>query len=104
MKIPEPRRFSGPGKDKDQGKIRTMAHSIDGMKMFENTYCYMVLPQLREEMRDTMACTQKVEPKTHTVKPWKSSEKTKSQETNLLETYEHNSNHQDIRKTFTRSS
>jgi len=74
------------------------------MKMFENTYGYMVLPQLGEEMLDTMASTQKVEPKTYTDKPWKSSEKTTSQETNRLDTYGSDSNHQDIRRSFTRSS
>jgi len=80
------------------------AHSIDGIKMFENTYCYMVLPQLREETRDTRASTQKVEPKTHTDKPWKSAEKTTSQDTNLLHTYENDFNHQDIQRSFTRGS
>jgi len=64
----------------------------------------MVLPQLWEETRDTMASTQKVEAKTHTDKPWKSLEKTTSQETNLLDTYENYSHHQDIPRSFTRSS
>jgi len=64
----------------------------------------MVLPQLREETLDTMASTQKVEPKTHTDKHWKSSEKTKSQETNLLDTYENDSNYQYIQRSYTRSS
>jgi len=64
----------------------------------------MVLPQLQDETLDTMASTQKVEPKTHTDKHSKSSEKTTSQETNLLDTYENDSNHQDIPRSFTRSS
>jgi len=64
----------------------------------------MVLPQLWEEMLDTMASTQKVEPKTPTDKHWKSSEKTTSQETNLLDIYENDSNHPDIWRSFTKGS
>jgi len=63
----------------------------------------MVLPKLREERLDTMASIQEVEAKTHTDKHWKSSEKTTSQETNLLDTYENDYNDQDIGRSFTRS-
>jgi len=97
-------KIQNPSGSHDQQRIWTLGHSIEGMKMFENTYCYMVVPKQREEKLDTMAAIQEVEPKTHTDKHWKSSEKRTSQETNLLDTYENDSNHQDIQRSFTQSS
>jgi len=62
------------------------------MKMFENIFYCMVLPQLREETLDTMASTLKEEPRTHTDKHGSNSKRMALQGMILSIIYENGAN------------